>query len=370
MTIKFPLPSSLLAPSPSLSAIRKVKVIRVLVIDDSAYVRKVVKQMLSKSPFIEVVGTARDGEEALEIIEEVNPDVITLDLIMPQIDGVEFLRRQMAKRPLPVIVVSIASEGGEQVLAALNAGAVDFLHKPTALATEKIFELGEELIEKVKAAANVPLNRLLSVPERPIAQPPLVCTPRPVPGVSLVAIGISTGGPQALTVLIPQFAADFPVPIAIVLHMPIGYTQMYARRLNEISPLNVCEAREGDPVHPGTVLIAPAGRHLTFWKQTDGVIVAHLNSRPFDTLHRPSVDVMFRSAAEVFGDRVLGVVMTGMGADGTQGAAWIKSAGGFIYTEAEETCVVYGMPRSVEEAGLSDRSVPLHRMAQVILEAV
>ena len=347
-----------------------MKIIRVLVIDDSAYVRKVVKQMLSRSPFIEVVGTARDGEEALEIIEEVNPDVLTLDLIMPQMDGLEFLRRQMAKRPIPVIVVSIASEGGEQVLAALNAGAVDFLHKPTALANEKIFDLSDELIEKVKAAANVPLNRLPFRPEHAIAQPQFIRTARQLPVLSLVAIGISTGGPQALTVLIPQFSADFPVPIAIVLHMPIGYTQMYARRLNEVSPLNVIEAREGDLVHPGTVLIAPAGRHLTFQKQADGVIVAHLNSRPFDTLHRPSVDVMFRSAAEVFGDRVLGVVMTGMGADGTEGAAWIKSGGGLIYTEAEETCIVYGMPRSVQEAGLSDRSVPLHRMAQVILEAM
>ncbi len=346
------------------------RVIRVLVVDDSAYVRKVVKQMLSRSPFIEVVGVARGGEEALDQVERLNPDVVTLDLIMPGMDGVSFLREQMKRRPIPVLVVSIVSEGGELALQALDAGAIDFLQKPTALATEKIFEISGELIEKVKTAASVPLTRLPPVSTiEPPATPPATSVPR-AGQVDIVVLGISTGGPQALRYLIPQLPADFPVPLAIVLHMPIGYTELYARRLDEISQLKVVEAREGAVLQPGVVFLAPAGRHLTFQRSTDGTVLAHLNARPFDTPHRPSVDVLFQSAAEVYRDRVLGVVMTGMGSDGRQGAAWIKAQGGLIFTEDEETCVVYGMPRAVVEAGLSDRSVPLEQMAQAILEVV
>ena len=181
-------------------------------------------------------------------------------------------------------------------------------------------------------------------------------------------LGISTGGPHALKYLIPQLPADFPVPVAMVLHMPVGYTELYARSLDNLSPLRVVEAREGEPVNPGTVLLAPAGRHLLLRRGADGRVIAQLDTRPFDTPHRPAVDVLFQSAAEVFGERVLGVVMTGMGADGKQGAAWIKAQGGCVLTEAESSCVVYGMPRAVAEAGLSDASVPLGEMARTILE--
>jgi two-component system chemotaxis response regulator CheB len=347
------------------------RVIKVLVVDDSAYVRKVVKQMLSRSPFIEVVGTARDGREALEMAEELQPDVITCDLIMPVMDGVEFLRAQMAKRPVPVILISIASESGEQVLAAFDAGAIDIIQKPTALATEKMTEISDELIEKVKAAASAPLTHLRISPQPeppPVTKPATSATQHTA--VDMIVIGVSTGGPQALRFLIPQLPADFPVPIAMVLHMPVGYTEMYARRLDEISQLEVIEASEGDEVRAGRVLLAPAGRHLSFRRSPDGKILAHLDARPFDTPHRPSVDILFQSAAETFKGRSLGVVMTGMGSDGQQGSAWIKAQGGTILTEAEETCVVYGMPRSVVEAGLSDFSLPLNRLAQAMMERV
>ena len=346
-------------------------ILRVLVVDDSAYVRKVVKQMLSRSPFVEVVSTAQDGEEALEMVEKLKPDVVTLDLIMPNMDGFEFLRSQMARRPVPVVVVSIAHEGGEQALAALDAGAVDFLQKPTALATERIFEIADELISKVKAAAKVPLNRIQPIEDRAIAPlAPLVAKSAQDIGVELVAIGISTGGPQALSYLIPQLPANFPVPVAIVLHMPVGYTELYARRLNQLSQIEVVEAKEGQEVRPGLVLLAPAGQHLTFIRTQSGKVVTHLSARPFDTLHRPSADVMFQSAAEVWGSHVLGVVMTGMGSDGKQGAAWIKSQGGMILTESESSCIVYGMPRSVVEAGLSDKVVPLEQMAATIINSL
>ena len=345
------------------------RVVRVMVVDDSAYVRKVIKQMLSRSPFIEVVGIARDGQEALEMVEQLRPDVVTCDLIMPVMDGVSFVREQMARRPIPIVVVSIANEGSELALTALDLGAVDFAQKPTALATEKILEVSTELIEKVKAAASVPMARLQTVLDR---EPPPVSALRSKQGnlVDIVVLGISTGGPQALKYLIPQLPADFPVPIVIVMHMPVGYTEMYAQKLNELSRLSVIEAHEGDQIKPGTVLFAPAGRHLTLRRLDNNEVVTHLDARPFDSPHRPSVDVLFQSAAEVFGNRTMGVVMTGMGADGKQGAAWIKSQGGLIFTEAEQSCVVYGMPGSVVEAGLSDKSIPLEQMAQSILEVV
>jgi two-component system, chemotaxis family, protein-glutamate methylesterase/glutaminase len=345
------------------------QIVRVLVVDDSAYVRKVVKQMLSRSPFIEVVGIARDGKEALELVEQLKPDVVTSDLIMPTMNGVEFVREQMKRRPVPVIVVSIAHENGEMALEALDAGAVDFVQKPTALATEKVFEISNELIQKVKTAASIPFSRLPTISKDAKVTTPLIQTHRSG-AVDIVVLGISTGGPQALTFLIPQLPENISVPVVIVLHMPVGYTEMFANRLNDISSLKVSEAQEGDLVQTGRVIIAPAGRHLTFVRKTDGTVVTHLDARPFDTLHRPSVDVMFQSAADVFRDRVLGIVMTGMGSDGKQGSAWIKAHGGMIFTEAEETCVVYGMPRSVDEAGLSDKSVPLSQMATAILEVL
>jgi two-component system chemotaxis response regulator CheB len=345
------------------------RVLRILVVDDSAYVRKVIKQMLSRSPFIEVVGAARDGKEALEMVEQLQPDVVTCDLIMPVLDGVGFVREQMSRRPVPILIVSIANDGSELALTALDAGAVDFVQKPTALATEKMFEINDELVEKVKAAAGVQMARLQTTLSREPAVGLTTGAPR-AGIVDIVVLGISTGGPQALKYLIPQLPEDFPVPVVMVMHMPVGYTEMYAQKLNEISRLKVSEAREGDAVKAGAVLLAPAGRHLTLKRLADGAIVTHLDARPFDSAHRPSVDVLFQSAAALFGSRTLGVVMTGMGSDGKQGAAWIKSQGGLVFTEAEQSCIVYGMPLSVVEAGLSDKSVPLERMAQTILEVV
>ncbi len=346
------------------------RVLRVLVIDDSAYVRKVVKEILSRSPFVEVVGTARDGREALDLVEELDPDVVTCDLIMPELDGVGFVREQMQRRPVPIVIMSIANETAEAALTALDAGAIDFVQKPTALASEKIFEVSNELIEKVKAAGQISLNRIPISPA-----PQAIPLPAPVMkfsggshSVDIVVIGVSTGGPQGLKRLIPKLPQDFPVPVVIVMHMPVGYTEMYAAKLNELSGLEVREAAEGDELKPGLVFLAPAGRHLSFKREANGQVVTHLDARPFNTLHRPSVDVLFESAAEVYGKRVLGVVLTGMGSDGKQGAAWIKSQGGLVFTEAQSSCVVYGMPSVVVEAGLSDKSVVLDDMAQAIGE--
>ena len=338
-------------------------IVKVLVIDDSAYVRKVVSQMLGRSPLIEVVGAGRDGAEALELVEELKPDVVTCDLNMPVMDGVMFVREQMRRRPLPIVIISIAAEAGEQVLAALDAGAIDFVQKPTALATERLMEMADELVEKVKAAAGAP-RRSYAPPAQAAA--PIAGAPGGTNLVDIVVIGVSTGGPQGLKHLVPRLPAGLTVPVAMVMHMPVGYTEAYASKLNDMSALHVVEAGADQPVTGGTVLLAPAGRHLTFKRRGSGV-VTHLDLRPLDTPHRPSVDTLFHSAADVYGSRVLGVVMTGMGNDGREGAAWIKARGGCILTESEETCVVYGMPRSVVEAGLSDASVPLHELAGAIL---
>ena len=343
------------------------QLIKVLVVDDSAFVRKVVTQMLARSPAIEVVGGARDGAEALELVERLKPDVITLDLIMPRMDGLEFLRKQMSTRPLPVVVCSIAHESGEMAIAAFDAGAVEFVQKPTALATDRVFEIADELVGKVQAAAQVRMSHIAqlqdSVPNvvRPVKSAKTIQT-------QIVVIGVSTGGPQALRQLIPALPADLPLPVAIVLHMPIGYTEMYAQRLNAISQLEVHEARDGDLLRPGAVLLAPAGKHLTFARSADGSVRARLDLRPFDTPHRPSVDVLFRSAADVYGAGVLALVMTGMGNDGLLGAGHIRAQGGRVITEAESSCVVYGMPRTVVEAELSDRQVPLDSLGAALLE--
>ena len=276
------------------------------------------------------------------------------------------MRPHRPPAPLPIVIVSVASESGELVLNALDAGAVEFIQKPTALASDRLLEMGEELIAKVKEAA---IARV-----RVVQPPPSARAPIPLRSgkrlCDIVVLGISTGGPQALRSLIPRLPAELSVPLVVVLHMPVGYTELYAQKLNELSGLTVVEAKDGSEVKSGWVLLAPAGRHLTMRRGADGTVRAHLDVRPLDTPHRPSVDVLFQSAADVYGGRVLGVVMTGMGSDGREGAAWIKAKGGSVLTEAEESCVVYGMPRSVVEAGLSDKSVGLDGLADAILELV
>lgn len=338
--------------------------LRVLVVDDSAYVRKVVSQVLSRSPLLDVVGTARDGAEALERVVELNPDVVTTDLIMPTLDGVGFVREQMARKPLPIVVLSVANEAGEMVLSALDAGAIDVVQKPTALASDRLYEISDALIGKVTAAGEA--HARAPVSSGAVAPTTVPYTPKRQ--FDIVVLGISTGGPQALRRLIPALPAELAVPVAIVLHMPIGYTELFARKLDQESSLNVVEATAGMDVHAGDVLIAPAGRHLSFRRGADGRVLTHLDVRPLDTPHRPAVDVLFQSAADVYASRVLGIVMTGMGSDGREGSAWIKAKGGRIVTESEDSCVVYGMPRSIVEAGLSDQVVPLDKMANAILE--
>lgn len=338
-------------------------IIRTLIVDDSAFARKVVREILAATPQIEVVGAARDGEEALELVAALKPDLVICDLRMPKLDGVNFVRRQMAIRPLPILILSAAEADAEDVIDALSAGAVDVVRKPTALATDDLRSVREELVATLLATAAAPLHALTPA----VARAPVAALRRARSGVRIVVLGVSTGGPQALRKLLPSLPEDFPVPIAMVLHMPVGYTALYAEKLNEICQIEVREAQDGDRLLPGRALLAPAGRHLILAQGDDGGIVARLTVHPMEKLHRPSVDVLFHSAAELYGPGVLSVVMTGMGDDGREGAAWVKAKGGTVLTESERTCVIYGMPRSVAEAGLSDGVVPLDELAHAII---
>lgn len=344
--------------------------VRVLVVDDSAFARKVVREIFETDDRVQVVGTARDGEEALEQTAALEPDLVISDLRMPNMNGVDFVRRQMAVKPLPILILSSASQDEIEVVEALNAGAIDVVQKPTALATDDLKGVRDVLIEKVRGALSVPVQNLVRELTPVVAPMEPVARVGRATNVDIVVIGISTGGPQALRRLVPLFPADFPVPIAIVLHMPVGYTALYAEKLNEICSLTVKEAAEGEVLRPGLVLIAQAGRHLVFRRTASGEVVAQVTLQPLDKIHRPSADVLFRSAAETFGERVLAVVMTGMGDDGKEGSAWVKAKGGQVIAEAEKSCVIYGMPRSVVEAGLSDVVVPLDDMARTITQGV
>lgn len=345
------------------------KIVRVLVVDDSAYIRKVLTQILHRSPFIEVIDTASNGKEALEKAEKLNPDVISLDLIMPEMDGITFIEEQMKRKPIPIVVCSIASETGELALKALELGAVDFIQKPTALATEKIFEITDEIIEKIKAASKVNIQKLQEEIRLPFIKK-FEIEKTFTPTRNIIAIGVSTGGPQALRTIIPLLPENFPVPILIVLHMPEGYTKMYAEKLNEISNLNVIEAQGNELVQPGFVYLAKAGKHLMVERREDGKVYTKVDAKPLDLLHRPSVDILFQSVAEVYKEKAIAVVLTGMGEDGLKGCKEIKKNGGMIISEAESTAIVYGMPKVVTDAGLADKQVPLYEIVQTLTEVI
>jgi two-component system chemotaxis response regulator CheB len=336
------------------------KKIRVLVVDDSAFARKVMREVLSADPGIDVVAIARDGLDALEKIAELAPDVVTLDLLMPNLDGLGVLRALEGKGPR-VVVVSTAEQDGDLAIQALQAGAIDLVHKPTSLATERLYELSTELLAKVKAAAGVRsaderAGKHAPRPDEPATRVDRAPGDRPHPRV--LVIGASTGGPQALTRVLSELPENLPVPVAIVLHMPVGYTAALAARLDTASPLRVVEASDGLTLHPGLAVVARAGLHMRLDLEA-GSVRTRLVMVPLDTPHRPAVDVLFASTAATYGADALGLVLTGMGEDGLEGARALVAAGSRVMTEAESSCVVYGMPRAVAEAGLSTASLPL-----------
>lgn len=344
--------------------------IRVLVVDDSTFVRQALARMLGSEPDIEVAGMAVDGRDALEKVRTLHPDVVTMDVKMPRMDGLEALRHIMAESPLPVILLSsLAGEGAEVTLRALDLGAMDFVDKSSVQGNMNLLSLAEELRTKVRAVAGAPVGSRSELAEAlPLPAPSPVVAARQG-RTDVVVIGTSTGGPPALQAIIPRLPRELGSAVLIVQHMPPGFTRSLADRLDAKSPLPVREAEEGDAVVPGVVLIAPAGMHMKVRRRGASVRI-HLDEEPRSALHRPSADVLMASVARVFGSRVVGVVLTGMGADGVEGLRAIREAGGRTFAESEETCVIYGMPKAAVEAGVVDRMVRLDLMADEILGAV
>jgi two-component system, chemotaxis family, protein-glutamate methylesterase/glutaminase len=343
------------------------KRIRVLVVDDSALMRKLIPQILARDSDLEVVGTAMDGEFGLKKIEDLNPDVVTLDLEMPRMDGMEMLRHITKRFRVPVIIVSaLSTEGAIATFKALTMGALDFVAKPRDAASAHMDDIAEDLIRKIKVASRTRIKNTImpnllerGKPTKPVVRPRVEPT-------RIVAIGVSTGGPNALEYVLGQLPGDFPGSIIVVQHMPEGFTEMFARRLNANCAIDVKEAQSGDLLIAGRALICPGDRHIKVRRMPLASTVvlsdeARLNG------HRPSVDILFRSVAAEFGPRVIGVLMTGMGDDGAAGMGLIKNAGGLTVAQTEDSCVVFGMPKAAIERGFAMRVVSLETLAATLM---
>ncbi len=356
--------------------------INALVVDDSALIRKVLSDILNKDPEIEVIGTAFNGKDALEKIKKFRPDVVLLDNVMPVLDGLRALARIMKDYPTPVIMVSALGEKAEEItLTAFEYGAVDVIPKPEGILSQSIPEMAEEIRKKVKTAAKANLDNLecMRYPEK--EKPERSEKAEKKEGddsfagtvKNVIAIGTSTGGPRALEKLISAFPADLPAAVLVVQHMPPGFTASLSRRLNAKSALEVREAKEGDVVKNGIVLIAPGDHHMEIIrKKVKGreKDVVHLSRGPKELGSRPSVNVLFRSVAPIYGPRIISLILTGMHCDGAEGAEEIKKKGGKVIAEARSSCVVYGMPGEIVKRKLADFVLPLDRMATELVNMI
>jgi two-component system, chemotaxis family, protein-glutamate methylesterase/glutaminase len=341
------------------------KPVRVLVVDDSALMRKLIPQMLKGDPSIEVVGTAMDGLLGIKKIGELHPEVVTLDLEMPRMDGLEMLRQIVGRYHIPVIVVSSHNElGAYSALKALALGAFDFVAKPSAGQTGGLEQIARELSVKIKVAAiSGPPKQSFNPPPSWHHAPKLKQTDaRPARSI---AIGVSTGGPIALQYIFSQLPADFAGCLLVVQHMPEGFTGMFARRLDDCSSINVVEARSGDLLAPGRAFICPGNRHLKVRRVPQGDMVVLVDQAPVNG-HRPSVDVLFHSVAKEFGGESAAVLMTGMGDDGAEGMRAVQAAGGVTIAQSMDTCVVDSMPRAAIEGGSASRVVPLEALPSIL----
>jgi two-component system chemotaxis response regulator CheB len=340
--------------------------IRVLVVDDSAFMRHTLAKSLEAHPDITLVGKARDGLDALDQVKALRPDVVTLDVEMPRMDGLTALRRIMAECPTRVIMLSaFTQQGARATIQALMRGAVDFVPKPDA--NTDVQGVLRELVTKIRIVATTPTStRLPAHPTQPFPQTSKVEPQTLRRGDPVIVIGSSTGGPRALQQVLSDLPTDLPAALVMVQHMPPGFTRALAQRLNENSPVNVREAAQGDRLARGQALVAPGNFHL----QVNGRRQVNLDQGPRRNGVRPAVDVSMESAAEYHGDATIGVVLTGMGSDGTSGARRIKAAGGRVIAQDQATSAIYGMPRSVVEAGMADLVVPLPEMAPTLLKLI
>jgi len=344
--------------------------IRVLIADDSAVARAALSRMLESEPSLVICGTARNGLEPLEKVRQLRPDVVTLDIEMPVLNGLEVLKRIMKEFPRPVIMVSsLTRQGAEVTIQALGVGAFDYVPKSESGAPLDLHKLKHDLIAKIEAAAQSPLAREMHSTSPALRLPIhnfVLEESRAVP--EIIVLGTSTGGPKALQEMLPQLPPDMPSGMLVVQHMPPGFTAPFARRMDSLSKVTVCEARHGDAIQPGFVYIAPAGQHTTVTRRPGSKGSIWLSSEPAGTLHKPSVDVTMISAAEALGQTTLGIIMTGMGSDGLQGMTAIHEAGGITLGQDEATCTVYGMLRCCAEGGILNKVVPLPQLSRQILQ--
>jgi len=349
----------------------KNRPVRILVVDDSSFMRLALARIIQSDPDLAVVGCAHDGRQALDMAAELSPDVITMDVEMPRMNGLQALRKLMASAPLPVIMVSsLTQEGAEMTLEALECGAFDYIPKNLGSRALEVSQIRRDLLEKLKAAAEYrgrtpcawvgrkrELRRDIEDRRETFVKPTVIC------------IGCSTGGPRALQQILPSLPSQLPAGIVVVQHMPEGFTGPFAARLNALCRMHVKEAEENDWVDPGVVLIAPAGWHMSLYRRTYSRYAVRLSKTPSDSLHIPSVDVLMLSAAEVVRERAMGVVLTGMGSDGAAGLKAIRAAGGYTVAQDEETSAVYGMPRACVAAGAVEKLLPLQEISEEIASA-
>lgn len=348
-----------------------MRTIRVLVVDDSLVLRKAIARALSTDPEIEVVGMAKDAYEARELIKQLKPDVITLDIEMPGMNGLTFLRNLMRLHPMPVVMVSThTTQDAEATLEALELGAVDYVAKPTGGAGLSVDSYAEELIAKVKAAARAPVRRL--VLQRDLHPQPKGMNTRLPSKLAdpkrVIAIGSSTGGPEALHVVLEGLPAGLP-GVVITQHIPRSFSAHLAARLNRISSLTVKEAEDGEPIRPGFAYLAPGDRHLLVKRQGEGLFCL-LSDGPPVCKHKPSVDVLFESVAKSVGAPAVGVILTGMGEDGARGLLKMRESGAITIAQDEKTSVVWGMPGTAVRLGATERVVPLGKIADQIVSAL
>jgi len=353
------------------------KIIKVLIVDDSAYNRRTLSRILESAKGIEVVGTGVDGAEGIKKALKLKPDVITLDLEMPSMDGFSFLRILMDIQPAPVLVVS-ARKGDKNVFRALELGAMDFLAKPPTRISPELYKIKEDLIQKVRAVSQLKLKNLQKSTSK-ISQklgrrersplPTIQPKSRHLPdaNLKLVAIGSSTGGPAALQQIFSSLPGDLPVGIVVAQHMPAGFTKAFAERLDKYSSFRVKEAERGDPIEKGKGLIAPGGYSMFLERKGRSVVVG-LKKRRSSEKYVPSINLMFRSAAALFKENNLGIVLTGMGNDGKEGLSAIKENKGKIFAESEESSIIFGMPKEAINTGVVDKVLPLFKIPEEIIK--
>lgn len=347
------------------------KPVKVLVVDDSAYNRRTIIKLLETIPGVEIVGYACNGEDGLRKFFDLQPDLVTLDLEMPRLDGFAFLRIVMQNRPTPVIVVSARADD-DSVFKALEFGAVDFVAKPTRKISPDLVNIRDDLVSKVLEVASADMSKILmrskvgNRSDKCIKNLENILRRRNDKNISQVVIGASTGGPPALQAVLSAIDSPLPIGIAISQHMPPIFTKAFADRLNKFCALEVKEAESGDLMTAGRVLISPGGKNLSF-QMRDNVVSAVVSDPAETQRYTPSVDVMFKSASDVFGANLLGVVLTGMGNDGARGVEHIKNCGGQVLAESEESSVVFGMPKEAIATGAVDKALPLSKIAAEII---